>query len=120
MGATPILVFSSHLLYCIRVYKGAHMATAVVSGRVDAQVKARAEAFIRAAGLSSGDVIRVVWERIARTGEIPDAGDDVEQLDVSRDPLGRLGELRASFGSCEDLVNLDDDQMRDMIASRYA
>lgn len=96
------------------------MATAVVSGRVDAQVKARAEAFIRAAGLSPGDVIRVVWERIARTGEIPDAGDDVEQLDVSRDPLGRLGELRASFGSCEDLVNLDDDQMRDMIASRYA
>lgn len=96
------------------------MATAVVSGRVDEQVKARAEAFIRAAGLSTGDVIRVVWERIARTGEIPDAGDDVEQLDVSRDPLGRLGELRASFGACEDLVNLDDDQMRDMIASRYA
>lgn len=96
------------------------MATAVVSGRVDAQVKARAEAFIHAAGLSAGDVIRVVWERIARTGEIPDAGDDVEQLDVSRDPLGRLGELRASFGSCEDLVSLDDDQMRDMIASRYA
>ena len=96
------------------------MATAVVSGRVDAQVKARAEAFIRVAGLSAGDVIRVVWERIARTGEIPDAGDDVERFDVSRDPLGRLGELRASFGACEDLANLDDDQMRDMIASRYA
>ena len=67
-----------------------------------------------------GDVIRVVWERIARTGEIPDASDDVERLDVSHDPLERLGELRASFGSCEDLVSLDDDQMRDMIASRYA
>lgn len=96
------------------------MATAVVSGRVDAQVKARADAFIRAAGLSSGDVIRVVWERIARTGEIPDAGDGAEQFDAAPDSLERLGELRASFGSCEDLVSLDDNQMRDMIASHYA
>lgn len=96
------------------------MPTAVVSGRVEEQVKARAEAFIRAAGLSSGDVIRVVWERIAQTGEIPDAGDAAERLDTTPDPLERLGELRASFGACEDLVSLDDDQMRDMIASRYA
>lgn len=96
------------------------MATAVVSGRVDEQVKSRAEAFIRAAGLSTGDVIRIVWERIAQTGQIPDAGDAAERLEASRDPLERLGELRASFGSCEDLVSLDDDQMRDMIASRYA
>lgn len=96
------------------------MATAVVSGRVDEQVKARAEAFIRAAGLSAGDVIRMVWERIARTGEIPDAGDGVGWPGASRDPMERLGELRASFGSCEDLVSLDDNQMRDMIASRYA
>lgn len=96
------------------------MATAVVSGRVDEQVKSRAEAFIRAAGLSTGDVIRIVWERIAQTGEIPDAGDAAERLEASRDPLERLGELRASFGVCEDLVSLDDDQMRGMIASRYA
>ncbi|WP_019238994.1 MULTISPECIES: type II toxin-antitoxin system RelB/DinJ family antitoxin [Enorma] len=96
------------------------MATAVVSGRVDEQVKARAEAFIRAAGLSAGDVIRMVWERIAQTGEIPDAGDGAGWPDAAHDPLERLGELRASFGACEDLVSLDDDQMRDMIASRYA
>lgn len=96
------------------------MATAVVSGRVDEQVKTRAEAFIRAAGLSTGDVIRVVWEHIARTGEVPDAGDSAERLDAARDPMERLGELRASFGACEDLIHLDDAQMRDMIASRYA
>ena len=70
------------------------MATAVVSGRVDEQVKARAEAFIRAAGLSTGDVIRVVWEHIARTGEVPDVGDAAERLDAARDPMERLGELR--------------------------
>ena len=96
------------------------MATVVVSGRIDEQVKARAEAIIRAAGLSPGNVIRVVWKRVAQTGEIPDVGDGAERLDASRNPLERLGELRASFGACEDLVSLDDDQMRDMIASRYA
>ena len=96
------------------------MATAVVSGRVDEQIKVRAEAFIRAAGLSTGDVIRVVWEHIAQTGEVPDALDGAERLNASRDPLARLGELRASFGTCDDLLTLDDEQMRDMIASRYA
>lgn len=96
------------------------MATAVVSGRVDEQVKARADAFIRAAGLSTGDVIRAVWERIAQTGEVPDACDGIGQQHAKRDSLERLGELRASFGACEDLVELDDVQMRDMIASRYA
>lgn len=47
-------------------------------------------------------------------------GGDVGQQHTKRDPLERLGELRASFGACEDLVELDDAQMRDMIASRYA
>lgn len=96
------------------------MATAVVSGRVDERVKSRADVFIRAAGLSAGDVIRAVWEHIAQTGEVPDAGDGIGQQHAKRDSLERLGELRASFGACEDLVELDDAQMRDMIASRYA
>ena len=84
------------------------MATTVISGRVDERVKSCADVFIRAAGLSTGDVIRSVWERIAQTGEVPDMGKDAGQLDASRDPLERLGELRASFGACEDLVELDD------------
>lgn len=96
------------------------MATAVVSGRVDERIKFRAEVFIRAAGLSAGDVIRAVWERIAQTGEVPNMGKGAGQLDVSRDPMERLGELRASFGACEDLVGLDDARMREMIANRYA
>ena len=96
------------------------MATAVISGRVDERVKSRAEVYIRAAGLSTGDVIRAVWERIAQTGEVPDMGKGVGQLDASRDPMERLGELRSSFGACEDLVDLDDAHMREMVASRYA
>lgn len=96
------------------------MATVVVSGRVDERVITRAEVFIRAAGLSTGDVIRAVWERIAQMGEVPDMDKGAGQLDASRGPMERLGELRSSFGVCEDLVNLDDARMREMIASRYA
>ena len=96
------------------------MATAVVSGRVDERVKARAEVFIHAAGLSAGDVIRMVWERIARTGEIPDVAPALEGASDADDPLARLGELRAAFGASKELVSLTDVQMREMIAGRYA
>ncbi len=47
------------------------MTTAIVSGRVDEAVKKRAGAYIRAAGLTAGDVIKAVWESIANTGEVP-------------------------------------------------
>lgn len=83
-------------------------------------VKSRADAFIRAAGSSARDVIRAVWEHIAQMGEVPDASGDVGKQHTKRDSLERPGELRVSFGACDDLVALDDAQMRDMIASRYA
>lgn len=86
----------------------------------DAREKARAEAFIRAAGFSTEEVIRAVWEHIARTGEIPDSGEGNERHDAVRDPKERLGGLKVSFGTREDLVNLDDVQMQDMIAGCYA
>lgn len=47
------------------------MATAIVSGRVDTAIKERAGAYIRAAGLTVGDVINIVWESIASTGSLP-------------------------------------------------
>ena len=96
------------------------MATAVISGRVDERVKARAEVFIRAAGLSAGDVVRMVWEHIAQTGEVPDAQDVAESAPIAKDSLTRLGELRADFGASDELVTLTDSQMREMIASCHA
>lgn len=59
------------------------MATTVIPGRVDERVKARDDVFIRAAGLSAGDVIRAVWEHIAQTGEVPDASGDIGQQQPS-------------------------------------
>ena len=47
------------------------MASVVVSGRVDEEVKRRADAYIRAAGSNPAKVINDVWVRIAYTGEVP-------------------------------------------------
>lgn len=55
------------------------MATEVVSGRVDEKVRQRADAYIRAAGSTPAEVIKVVWENIARTGEVP-TGEPAKEL----------------------------------------
>ncbi|MBQ9005689.1 MAG: type II toxin-antitoxin system RelB/DinJ family antitoxin [Atopobiaceae bacterium] len=49
------------------------MPTVVVSGRVDEDVKVRADAVIRAAGSSVARVINDVWRSIADSGELPSA-----------------------------------------------
>lgn len=93
------------------------MATSVVSGRVDEAVRRRADAYIRGAGTTPAEVIKVVWENIARTGEVPTAGPAAQGAD---DPLAGLAKLRESFGRSEWLVNLSKDGLREAIASRYA
>ena len=47
------------------------MATVVVSGRVDEDVKLRADAIIRAAGFTVNGVINDVWQTIVATGQVP-------------------------------------------------
>lgn len=66
------------------------MATAIVSGRVDVAVKERAGAYIHAAGLTAADVIKTVWERIARTGELPTGAEEVAADEESLDPFERF------------------------------
>lgn len=93
------------------------MATAVVSGRVDEKVRQRADAYIRAAGSTPAEVIKVVWEHIARTGEVPEEEPAVDP----RDAWERFVEFREALPKAEPwLVNLTKEQMRDIIASRYA
>ena len=93
------------------------MATSVVSGRVDEKVRQRADAYIRAAGSTPAEVIKVVWENIARTGEVP----EVAPSEGSRGAWERFMEFRESLPKAEPwLVNLTKEQMRDMIAGRHA
>lgn len=97
------------------------MATAVVSGRVDVVVKRAADAIISARGLTPADVIKAVWERIAATGEVPGSPEYVdEDRERSRRLLAELKELSESLEPSDWLVNLTDEEMKEMVASKYA
>jgi len=47
------------------------MPTVVISGRVEEDVKLRADAIIRAAGSTVNGVINDVWQTIVSTGQVP-------------------------------------------------
>ena len=60
------------------------MPTVVISGRVDEDVKLRADAVIRAAGSSVARVINDVWRSIAETGELPASPEIQDEQAVKR------------------------------------
>ena len=102
---------------CIRsVEKEVVMATAVVSGRVDEHVRAQADRYIRAAKTTPGDVIRAVWEHIAKTGEVPVA----EPLPADRTTWDQFMAFRDELPEATWLATLSDQDMKDLIARRYA
>lgn len=95
------------------------MATAVVSGRIDAAVKEQAGAYIHAAGLSTGDVIKTVWENIAKTGRVPTAQES--NAPKAEDPFEGFVEFCDALPPAPTwLVDLNDAQMNEMMAARHA
>jgi antitoxin component of RelBE/YafQ-DinJ toxin-antitoxin module len=95
------------------------VATAIISGRVEESTKEKVGAIIRAAGLTVGDVIKRVWDNIARTGELPQP---VEQSDFSGDASWRaFMEFRDGLngsGEGEDwLADLNDEGIRDVVTA---
>ena len=66
-------------------------STTVVSARVDAATAERAAACIKASGLTVGEVIKRIWERIAETGELP----DFQGAEEKADAFERLHALQA-------------------------
>ena len=93
------------------------MATAIISGRVEESVKEKAGAYIRAAGLTVGDVIKLVWENIAQTGELPQP---IDRGDSSEDATWKgFMEFRSALndGSAREdwLADLDDKGIRDVV-----
>ena len=93
------------------------MPTAIVSGRVDTAVRDRANAYIHAAGLTAGDVVKRVWENIARTGEVP-AVQQAAAEQESDDPFERFMAFCDSLPKPKDdwLATMTDEQMKDLIA----
>ena len=92
------------------------MATAIVSGRVDENVKRVADVHIRRRGLTATEVIAGVWGHIAKTGEIP-ALDRREEVGKAA-AAARLAELRASAPLGTPLASMSDEAIREELRSR--
>ena len=96
------------------------MGTAIVSGRVDEGVKLRAGAFIEAAGLTVGDVIRNVWEAIALTGQVPAPVAQEAGQDCRRRLFDSFVAFTDELPACSpETAAMDDRAMRASIAERY-
>lgn len=101
------------------------MPTAIVSGRVEVAVRDRANAYIKAAKMTPADVIKRVWENIAKTGEMP----VIQQKASYDDPDDSFERFMAFRATCPTpaadwISTMSDDQMKDLIAEhlveRYA
>lgn len=94
------------------------MATAVVSGRVDSDVKRRVDAIIRDAGSTVGDVIKGVWGTIAQTGELPDFSGAASERARKDAALRRLQGLCSELPDCPSLAHLSEADMKQMLVAR--
>lgn len=91
------------------------MGTILVAGRVEESSKAAADAVIRRAGLTSSDVIRVVWDNIATTGRIPEPERGAADAD---EVLARLDRLRAATPRSPRLESMTPQGVKDELATR--
>ena len=78
------------------------MPTAVVSGRIDEDVKRRADVIIRSAGSSAGRVINDVWHSIAETGELPKSPARTQETQSKRIAFDSFMEWFASLPAQND------------------
>ncbi|MBQ9058389.1 MAG: type II toxin-antitoxin system RelB/DinJ family antitoxin [Atopobiaceae bacterium] len=94
------------------------MATEVVSGRVDKDIKIRVDSVLRLKGLSSADVIKTVWAKIATTGEVPVSYDAETEFKRRREAYARFRKVVEELPACPELASMTDEQMRDMLGSK--
>lgn len=89
------------------------MATALVAGRVDSEIKERADAYIARAGETQASVIRSVWETIARTGKVPTIDDG-----TGEDLKDRMRLLREQTPRSEFLEELTAEDLKRELGER--
>lgn len=106
-------------MYTVYMIEGGAMATTVVSGRVDADVKRRADAVIREAGTSVGEVIKNMWELIAETGAVPERRRSESEAARRARALARLREVCDGLPPCPNVASLTDDDVKAMMVSRH-
>lgn len=96
------------------------MATAVVSGRIDAQLKEQVDVIIRLAGSNISEVINNVWMAIAQTGELPCAPSRMDELAQRR---ARIAEFEAWLDELPqpvaEFAGMSDDEILQTKGERY-
>ena len=96
------------------------MSTAVISGRIDADLKAQVDTIIRNTGSSVSEVINNVWLSIARSGELPEIA---RQTCDHADQRARFAEFEAWLGSLPepnpDYACMSDDEILATRVDRY-
>lgn len=92
------------------------MATVVVAGRVDEEVKRKVDRILERAGKTAADVIKDVWVNISLTGELPTTQQQEEEFKEQRRRFQEFMEFVSSAPPAPEwLVNLTDEELRDMM-----
>lgn len=95
------------------------MNASIVSGSIKPQTKTIANAAIRKQGLTPNEVIRRLWEYIARHGELPEELQETPQAtDEKRAAFERMNAIIETLPTGTDLDWMDDEMMRKEMQDR--
>ena len=96
------------------------MATAVVSGRVDEDVKRRADIIIRSSGLTVAGVIADVWQDIVETGQVPRRQRLIDEQSEQRKTFESFMEwFEALPPQNEEYADMSDDEILALKVTEY-
>ena len=92
------------------------MATVVVAGRVDEEIKRKVDRILERSGKTAADVIKDVWVNIYLTGELPTTQQREEELKEQRRRFQEFMEfVNSAPPTPEWAINLTDEELRDMM-----
>lgn len=95
------------------------MSTATVSASVDTRTKAIANAYIRKSGKTPNQLIKDLWEHIARTGEVPSYAEPRYAREQER--VRRFDEMTAMLEAASvraDVAAMSDDELKRAVRYR--
>lgn len=97
-------------------------STTVVSGRVALGTSRRVDAILKKNHTTAAEVIKTVWENIEYSGELPESFVESEyykrKMREKRQNLDEFFEWCDSIEWPESLVNMTNEEMRDILGSR--
>ena len=95
------------------------MATAVVSVRIDRDLKDQVSALAQASGTTIVEIVKKNLQEVARTKQVPVSDEERARWAAQHKCFEEFMEWRATLSPCPELATLTDEQMKDMIASKY-